>query len=93
MPRFLILEALAQAAVVLTFRTLGIQPSGRELMFYAGIDGCAFTSTVPTGVRLDLRAEIARMLPSRGIGVFDAEATVAGQTVAKARLSAALRLG
>ena len=93
LPRFLLLEALAQAAVVLTFRTLEIEPSGRELMFYAGIDGCAFRSTVPAGVRLDLRAQIARMLPSRGIGVFEAEATVSGQTVAMARLIAALRLG
>lgn len=93
MPSYLLLEALAQAAVVLTFKTLQIEPSGRELMFYAGIDDCVFGGAVCAGDRLDLRADITRMLPSRGIGLFKGEARVNDSVVASARLIAALRLG
>lgn len=92
LPRLLLLEALAQAAVVLTFKTLQIEPSGKELMFYAGIDNCHFSGAVHAGARLNLRADIARMMPSKGIGVFNAEASVDGSAVTRARLIAALRL-
>ena len=92
LPRILLLEALAQAAVVLTFKTLRIEPSGKELMFYAGIDSCTFSGTAEAGHRLDLRADIARMLPSRGIGIFDGVGSIHGRTIVRARLIAALRL-
>src|SRR5687768_15990369 len=93
MPSYLLLEALAQAAVVLTFKTLKIEPSGRELMFYAGIDDCGYAGAVHAGDRLDLRADIKRMLPSKGIGIFEGEAKVSDLVVVRARLIAALRLG
>jgi len=91
LPRLLVLEALAQVAVVLTFRTLDIAPSGKELIFFAGIDGARFSSDVVPGDRLQLEAEVVRMMPARGIGKFRVVARVAARIVAEAEMMAAMR--
>ena len=41
MPGVLILEALAQAAALLTFNTLGVTPDADTVYYFAGIDGQA----------------------------------------------------
>jgi len=92
MPRLLLLEALAQVAVVLTFRTLRIEPSGNELMFFAGIDHARFVGTVSAGDRVLLEARVLRIMPAKGIGKFATTASVAGRVVATAELIAAIRL-
>jgi 3-hydroxyacyl-[acyl-carrier-protein] dehydratase len=92
MPRLLLLEALAQVAVVLTFRTLGIEPSGSELMFFAGIDHATFSGTVSAGDHVRLEARVLRIMPTKGIGKFATTASVSGRVVATAELIAAIRL-
>ncbi|GIK85664.1 MAG: 3-hydroxyacyl-[acyl-carrier-protein] dehydratase FabZ [Betaproteobacteria bacterium] len=90
-PRLLVLESLAQLTVILTFRSLGIIPTGKELMFFAGIDSAHFLWDCRAGERLDLQARVIRMMPGKGIGKFHTTASVGGKTVADARMMAAMR--
>ena len=92
MPRALILEALAQISVILTFRTLGITPTGRELMFFAGIDSAEFGRPACRGDKLDLQSSVVRVMPGKGIGKFRTRATIAGEVVAIADMLAAIRM-
>ena len=52
MSHLLVIEALAQLSVILAFRTLGLQPNGNELMFFAGIDNAKFHDTARPGDQL-----------------------------------------
>lgn len=92
LPEFLTLEALAQLAVILTFRSLGIRPTGKELLFFAGIDRAKFVRRAIPGDRLDLDANVIRMMPGKGIGKFSTRATVGNDLVTEAVMMAALRL-
>ncbi len=76
MPGVLIMEALAQAAGILAFRT-------------AGIDEARFKKPVMPGDQLHLHVEIERHM--RGVWKFKAEARVDDQLVAEARLMSAKR--
>ena len=46
MPGVLILEAMAQAAGILVFRTLGTRPDEKSVYYYAGIDNARFKRPV-----------------------------------------------
>jgi 3-hydroxyacyl-[acyl-carrier-protein] dehydratase len=91
LPQLLVLEALAQIAVILTFRTLNVVPTGNELMFFAGIDKAVFHSSARCGDRLDLEARVGRLMPGKGIGKFLTRAEVGGRMVAEAEMMAAMR--
>jgi len=88
----MLIESLAQLSVILTFRTLGIVPTGRELFFFAGIDQARFTGGVRVGETVMLSSKITRLMRRRGVGIFATEATVRGRTVAEATLMAALQV-
>jgi 3-hydroxyacyl-[acyl-carrier-protein] dehydratase len=60
MPGVMILEALAQAAGVLVFTTLGKVPNQNTRFYFAGIDGCRFRRPVEPGDQLILTAQILR---------------------------------
>lgn len=60
MPGVMILEALAQAAGVLVFTTLGKVPNENTRFYFAGIDGCRFRRPVEPGDQLILTARILR---------------------------------
>ena len=49
MPGVLIVEALAQAAAVLSFRTMNEQPDDGSVVYLAGIDGARFKRPVTPG--------------------------------------------
>jgi 3-hydroxyacyl-[acyl-carrier-protein] dehydratase len=89
MPGVLIIEALAQAAGILSFKTLGVRPDGRSLIYFAGIDKARFKKPVGPGDRLQLEAELVRMV--RGIGKFVTVAKVGDVIVAEAEVMAAQR--
>jgi 3-hydroxyacyl-[acyl-carrier-protein] dehydratase len=89
MPGVLIIEALAQAAGILAFRTLDTSPDERALIYFAGIDNARFKRPVVPGDQLVLEAELQRIV--RGVGKFTARAKVAGALVAEAEIMAALR--
>ena len=89
MPGVLVIEALAQASAILAYQSEGIRPEGKSLIFFAGIDRARFRRPVIPGDQLLLEVVALKMV--RGVGKFDARATVDGAVVAEAELLAALR--
>lgn len=89
MPGVLIVEALAQAAGVLSFKTAGEMPTDDSLFFFVGIDDARFKKQVLPGDQLHLHVEILRQM--RGIWKYKAEARVEGELVAEANLMCAKR--
>jgi 3-hydroxyacyl-[acyl-carrier-protein] dehydratase len=60
MPGVMVLEALAQAAGILTYTTLGKVPNENTRFYFAGIDSCRFRRPVEPGDQLVLTARILR---------------------------------
>lgn len=89
MPGVLIVEALAQAAAILSFVSLGKQADTESVYYFAGIDNARFKRPVGPGDQLRLEAELIREM--RGIGKFSARALVDGQVAAEADLLCAYR--
>jgi 3-hydroxyacyl-[acyl-carrier-protein] dehydratase len=89
MPGVLIMEALAQAAGILSFKTEGKKPTENDVFYFAGIDEARFKRPVMPGDQLHLHVEIERQM--RGIWKFKGEARVDGQLAAEARLMCAKR--
>lgn len=89
MPGVLILEALAQAAGVLAFKTVGRQPTDTSLFYLAGIDNVRFRQPVAPGDKLVLEVRVLRK--SRGIWKFSGEASVDGKFVAGGEIMCAER--
>jgi 3-hydroxyacyl-[acyl-carrier-protein] dehydratase len=84
MPGVLILEAMAQAAGVLVFRSRGTRPDQNSAYYYVGIDNARFKKPVVPGDSLELEVRIERIV--RGIGKFSCVARVGGETVAEATI-------
>ena len=82
MPGVLILEAMAQAAGILVFRTRGEKPDAKTIYYYAGIDEARFKKPVVPGDRLEIEAVI--LAHKRSIWKFSCVARVEGAVVAQA---------
>nr|ART35621.1 A89 [uncultured bacterium] len=82
MPGVLILEAMAQAAGILVFRTQGVKPDASTIYYYAGIDEARFKKPVVPGDRLEIEAVI--LAHKRTIWKFACVARVDGAIVAEA---------
>lgn len=89
MPGVLIMEALAQAAGILSFKTEDKKPTQSDVFYFAGIDEARFKRPVMPGDQLHLHVEIERQM--RGVWKFKGEARVDGQLAAEARLMCAKR--
>jgi 3-hydroxyacyl-[acyl-carrier-protein] dehydratase len=89
MPGVLVIEAMAQAAAVLSFRTLDSRPDGKRIIYFAGIDGARFKRPVVPGDQLRLEVTLVRIV--RGVGKFTARALVGEALAAEAEIIAALR--
>ncbi len=89
MPGVLMLEALAQAAALLAFDTLGSSPSDEMVYYFAGIDGARFKRPVEPGDQLTLEVELLRM--KAGIFKFKARALVGDELTVEAELTCAMR--
>jgi 3-hydroxyacyl-[acyl-carrier-protein] dehydratase len=89
MPGVLIIEALAQLASILAWRTAGRMPGDGALLFFAGIDGARFRRRVHPGDQLMLEADLQHQV--RGVGMHAVRALVDGEIVAAATLMAAIR--
>lgn len=85
-PGVLILEALAQVAGILGFKSVG---NSDELYLYAGIDKARFKRPVVPGDRLDMQIELLK--ERRGIWKFHGLATVDGKEVCEAEFMCAMR--
>ena len=89
MPGVLIVEAMAQAAAVLSFKTTGLKPSEDTVYYFAGIDKARFKKPVIPGDQLELKVAIDRII--RGIGKYKGQALVNGEIVAEAELMCILK--
>lgn len=87
MPGVMILEALAQAAGILAFKTAGVVPDDDTRFYFVGIDGARFRRPVEPGDQLVLKAKLERAL--RGIWKFSTVAEVDGKEVASATMMVA----
>ena len=85
-PGVLILEAMAQAAGVLGFKTIG---KNDKLYLYAGIDNARFKRPVTPGDRLDF--DVCIVKERRGIWKFKGVASVDGEAACCAEFMCAMR--
>jgi len=89
MPGVLMLEALAQAAALLSFESLGLDPGDDTVVYFVGIDGARFKRVVEPGDQLILEASIERA--KAGIYKYKARATVGGEVAVEAELMCTMR--
>lgn len=89
MPGVLIIEALAQAAGILSFQTAGRKSDPNSLYYFVGIDDARFKRPVTPGDQLRLEVELVRS--ARNIFKYSARATVDGALACEAVLMCALR--
>ena len=89
MPGVLIIEALAQTAGILSFKSLNQTASDDSLYFFVGIDNCRFKKPVIPGDVLKLTVSIEKV--KGGIWKYNGTATVEDDTCAQAELMCALR--
>ena len=88
MPGVLIIEALAQAAGILSIRSVGERPEN-ELYFFVGIDSARFKRQVVPCDQLVL--EVEQLSMKRGIAKYNARALVDGQVACEAQIMCAKR--
>ncbi len=89
MPGVLMLEAMAQAAALLAFDTLGVVPDDKTVYYFAGIDAARFKRPVEPGDQLVMDVTLDRM--KSGIFKFKGVATVDGKTACEAELMCTMR--
>ena len=89
MPGVLIVEAMAQAAAILSFRTMGIKPDDKSVYYFAGIDRARFKKPVMPGDQLVLEVSIERTV--RNVVKYAGKAYVGEALVAEAQLLCTLR--
>ena len=89
MPGVLILEAMAQTAAVLSFKTHEQKVDDDSVYYLVGIDGARFKRPVTPGDRLILKARVERLV--KGIWKYACRAEVDEQLVAEATLMAIRR--
>ena len=89
MPGVLVIEAMAQAAGILGFKTMDKTPQDGSIYYFVGSDKLRFKRPVVPGDKLQLDAAIVS--EKRGIWKFDCRASVDGQLVASATILCADR--
>ncbi len=89
MPGVLIVEAMAQAAAILSFKTMDTKPSDDSVYYFAGIDSARFKKPVSPGDQIILNVKIDRIL--KGIWKYSGVASVDGVVVAEAQMMCILK--
>lgn len=89
MPGVLIIEAMAQAAALLSFSSQGGKPDENSVYYFVGIDGARFKRPVSPGDQLILKVQLLRNV--RGLMKFKAVAEVDGQLAAEAEIMCTVR--
>ncbi|MBK6630379.1 MAG: 3-hydroxyacyl-ACP dehydratase FabZ [Betaproteobacteria bacterium] len=89
MPGVLVVEALAQAAALLSFNTMGDKHDEESVYYFVGIDGARFKRPVGPGDQLIL--EVSIQATKRGIWKYAAQAKVEGKVAAEAELMCTMR--
>jgi 3-hydroxyacyl-[acyl-carrier-protein] dehydratase len=89
MPGVLVIEAMAQTAAILSFKTMDSKPDVKSVYYFVGIDNARFKKPVGPGDQLVIDVTLAAN--KRGIWKFSAKAKVDDQLVAEADLICAVR--
>ena len=89
MPGVLMLEAMAQAAALLTFHTQGVAPDDKTVYYFAGIDGARFKRPVEPGDQLVMDVTLERM--KAGIFKFKGVTRVGEDVACEAELMCTMR--
>lgn len=88
-PGVLLVEAMAQAAGILGFKSMGKTPADGSIYYLVGVDNLRFKRPCVPGDRVQLHAEIVS--ERRGIWKFAVRAEVDGQLCASATILCADR--
>ncbi len=89
MPGVLIVEAMAQATAILTFKTTNTKPNDKLIYYFVGIDGARFKKPVMAGDQLVINVKLLRAI--RGMWKLAGTVTVDGQVVTEAELLCTVR--
>lgn len=89
MPGVLIVEAMAQTAAILSFKTMGGKPDDKSVYYFVGIDGARFKRPVSPGDQLIM--EVSITANKRGMWKFAGQAKVDGQVACEAELICTVR--
>ena len=89
MPGVLIIEAMAQTAAVLAFKTDGSVPDEGSTVYFASVDNVRFKRPVVPGDQLVMEAQIVRKM--RNIWKFSAVARVDGELATEADFMCAIK--
>jgi 3-hydroxyacyl-[acyl-carrier-protein] dehydratase len=84
MPGVIVIEALAQAAGILAFRTVGVFPDENTRFYFVAIDKARFRKPVEPGDQVILKVTLSRAF--KGIWKFHTLAEVGGAEVASAEI-------
>jgi len=87
MPGVIIIEAIAQAAGLLAFKTVGVVPDAETRFYFVAIDRARFRKPVEPGDQLMLKVTLKRAF--KGIWKFHGSAEVDGIEVASAEIMVA----
>ncbi len=90
MPGVLVIEAMAQAAAILSFVTMDQKPNDRSMYYFVGIDGARFKKPVLPGDQLVIDVLITRT--SRSMWKYSAKAHVGEALAAEADLMCAYKM-
>lgn len=88
-PGVLLVEAMAQAAGILGFKTMGKTPADGSIYYLVGVDNLRFKRPCVPGDQVHLQANIVS--ERRGIWKFEVSATVNGDLCASANILCADR--
>ena len=84
MPGVLILEAMAQASAILSFKSIGTLPNKDSVYYFVGVDKARFKRPVEPGDQLRIESRLARKV--RGIWLFECSAYVGNDLCCSAEL-------
>jgi len=89
MPGVLVVEALAQAAAILSFKTINDKPNDHSVYYFVGIDKARFKKPVIPGDQLKLNVSIERTI--KGIWKYKGIAMVEDEIAAEAEIMCILK--
>ncbi len=89
MPGVMMLEALAQAAALLSFDAMDASPDDQQIYYFAGIDAARFKRPVEPGDQLILDVTLDRMKSS--VFKFSARAMVGTELAVEAQLMCSVK--
>jgi len=84
MPGVLILEAMAQASAILSFKSIGTLPNKDSVYYFVGVDKARFKRPVEPGDQLRIESRLARKV--KGIWLFECNTYVGNELCCSAEL-------